>query len=167
MKYPAELVYAAFKIGTITRRFLFCDTKEKPRFGDPSFDFMGFFGFGSGEFNGEVPPEIKHVRVKIVEMDSTDPELTVLSIANKMAEAKQFMGFYTKEGDKFYMLIEDAEGQLLTHLKDLNWHYYTQIGDRGVAVAHLQTLKRRHFLFETLEEQNTKLEKYTVLAATI
>lgn len=167
MKYPAELVYAAFKIGTITRRFLFCDTEEKPRFGDPSFDFMGFFGFGSGEFEGEVPPEIRHVRVKTIDLSEFEPEYAATLAASEVAKHGGFIGFYTKDGDNFKLLVESEEGQLLTHLPDLNWHYYTQLGDRGVAHAHLRTMQRRHFLFETLEEQNTKLAKFSVLAATI
>lgn len=167
MKYPAELTYAAFRHGTITRRFLFCLTDEKPKFGDPSFDFMAFFGFGSGEFEGETPAEYKHLRVKVQQLPDNSELSYAIAAETMQKDTRGFVGFYTKDGDTLYLLTEDSEGTLLTHMPDLNWHYYTQLGDRGTAYAHLRTMQRRHFIFETLEEQNEKLAKFSVLSASI
>lgn len=170
MKYPAELTYAVIRLRGATRRYLFCKTDEKPRFGDPSFDFMGYFGFGSGEFEGEHPPEFNDIRVKTsVVAVSGEDGVAKAYLSKYMSQLTDgFLGFYTTDGETFHIMKEDPDGVSLTHLKALNWHYYTNIGGtRESAVSHMSTLNRRHFLFETYEEQSNILQKYVLLAAAI
>lgn len=166
MKHPAELTYAAIRLNHATRRYLFCHTDEKPRFGDLSFDFMAYFGFGSGEFQGEHPPEFDNIRVRtqVLPPDDTGIQLAWL---NKWfnEQTPDLRAFYTTDGHTIHLMIQDYDGVPLTHLKSLNWHYYTNVGgDRNTAHSHLKALNRRHFLFKTYEEQNSLLLQYAELA---
>lgn len=170
MKFPAELTYAALRYRGATRRYLFCRTEETPRFGDPSFDFMGYFGFGAGEFEGEHPPRLDAFRVRTEALSPGPIEgFNKVLLANWMTEpTDEFRGFYTTDGLTYHKMILDPEGVLVPHLKALNWHYYTNIGsDRGTAVDHIMTLNRRHFLFETYDEQSRILLSYAEMAAAI
>ena len=171
MKYPAELTYAVIRLRGATRRYLFCRTDEKPRFGEPSFDFMGYFGFGSGEFEGEHPPEFDKIRVTatVFKPIANNPGIAKAYLSQYMSQLTDgFLGFYTTDGETFHILKEDPDGVSLTHLKALNWHYYTNIGGtRESAVSHMSALNRRHFLFKTYEEQSDLLKKYVLLAAAI
>lgn len=169
MKHPAELTYAALRVNGSTRRYLLCRTEEKPHFGDPTFDFLGYFGFGSGEFEGQHPLAFDHIRVKAVKLTVEDPEYNLTFLAERMSHPTDaFSGFYTTDGKTFYLLVPDDKGTSLAHLPELYWAYYTNIGgDRETAYAHLRTLNRRHILFATPEEQDQLLTAYAQLAASI
>jgi hypothetical protein len=164
VKHPAELTYAAFRLRGATRRYLFCRTDEKPHFGDNTFDFLGYFGFGSGEFGGEHPQQFDGLRVKVQVF--TDPEFALAYISTLMTQPTDgFSGFFTHDGYTFHVVTEDAEGVPLTHLKALNWHYYTNVGgSKKLAHDHIVTLNRRHVLFATYEEQSALLTRYAKLA---
>lgn len=175
MKWPAELTYATLKLGPVSRRFLFCRTDEKPFFGDASFDYMNFFGFGSGELNGSVPLEYNDVRVRsFVLTDPAQPDMDKVFLHRALLtpdysglvnqESEQIVGFYTHDGEVLHALVRDDEGVQLTHFKPFHWHYYTQLGDRHMAVAHLQAMNRRHFVFQTYDEQSDLLNRFTAVA---
>lgn len=166
MKYPAELTYAAIRLNYATRRYLFCRTEEKPHFGDLSFDFMGYFGFGSGEFSGTHPPELDGIRVRTMVLADNELGYQLAWLNNWFTEqTPDLRAFYTTDGKTFHLMIQDDEGVPLTHLAQLNWHYYTNIGgDKSTAYSHLRTLNRRHFLFQTYEEQSDLLTNYALLA---
>ncbi len=166
MMFPAELTYAAIRWQGATRRFMFCLTEEKPRFGVPSFDFMGYFGFGSGEYEGKHPMEYDSIRVRTLELNPSAPQGVNLAwLDNWFSEPTQDLrAFYTTDGEHFHLIIQDDNGVSLTHLKALNWNYYTNIGgDRNTAHSHVMAMSRRHFLFETYEEQTNLLLKYAEL----
>lgn len=169
MKHPAKLTYAALRLNGSTRRYLFCKTHEKPRFGDDSFDFLAYFGFGSGEFEGAHPPEYDQLRVRVVRLPSPDVEYNMAFIAQTMSQpTDELRGFYTEDGVHFHLLLPDAEGISLTHLEAFNWHYYTAIGgDQRTAYAHIQAMNRKHVLFETYEEQSRLLLSYGELVRVI
>lgn len=173
MKHPAELTYAVIRLRGATRRYLFCRTEEKPYFGEPSFDFMSYFGFGSGEFEGEHPPEFDNLRVRVEPLEFGAGEDSVglkkAALANWFSRPTDgFSGFFTHDGIHFFTMKQDDDGVPLTHLKALNWHYYTNIGgDRKTALSHLAAMDRRHFLFKTYEEQSTLLGRYAELAVAI
>jgi len=174
MKWPAELTYATIKVGPVSRRFLFCRTDEKPFFGDASFDYMNYFGFGSGESNGQVPLEYNDVRVRsYVITDPEQPGMDKVLLHRAMysapdipatPESKQVIGFYTQDGEVLHALVLDDEGVQLTHFKPFHWHYYTQLGDRHMAVAHLQAMNRRHFVFQSYDEQSDLLNRFSEVA---
>lgn len=168
MKFPARLTYAAFRRQGITRRFLFCKTEETPRFGDPTFDFLGYFGFGSGEFTGAVPDFYHGVRVevKLLELPAEEALLYLSQIMER--HDNKLYGFITHDGQTFRTVTEtDGDAPALLNLSDLNWAYYTQVGDRALAVAHILTLNRRHILFETPREQDILLQRYAHIAGSI
>ncbi len=169
MKHPAKLTYAALRLNGATRRYLFCTTQEKPHFGDETFDFLAYFGFGSGEFEGMHPPEYDKLRVRVVQLPSSDVEYNLAFIAKTMSQpTDEFRGFYTEDGTTFHMLMPDNEGVSLTHLSAFNWHYYTAIGgDQRTAYAHIQAMNRKHVLFETYAEQSRLLLGYSELARVI
>lgn len=166
MKHPAELTYAAIRLNHVTRRYLFCRTEEKPHFGDLSFDFMGYFGFGSGEYSGEHPPIFDGLRVRTMVLADASQGVQLAWLNNWFNEqTPDLRAFYTTDGKTFHLMIQDDEGVLLTHLAALNWHYYTNIGgDRSTAYSHIMTMNRRHFLFETYDEQDSLLATYAELA---
>lgn len=162
MKHPATLTYAAFRNDGSTRRFLFCKTEEKPHFGDPTFDFLAYFGFGSGELGSRLPHDYVDLRVKEFQLGREEALVEIYKLFTKPTDA--FSGFFTADGDLFTILVEHPEGKLLFELPELNWHYYTQIGgDRHTAKAHIGALSRRHILFERAETQQRLLNEYKEL----
>lgn len=165
----AKFIYAALRNRGTTRRFLFCKTEEIPHFGHNTFDFFFFFGFGTGEYVGLYPKEYDLIRVRKEVLSVDAPEgYNESYIANLFKQPTDgFVGFYVDPDREFVVLHEDKEGIPISHIAEFHWPYYTQLGDKDRAYSAMQTMKKRHVIFDTMEEQQRVLEMYSRLAVAI
>jgi hypothetical protein len=165
----AKFIYAALRNRGVTRRFLFCKTEEIPHFGHNTFDFLFFFGFGTGEYTGLYPMEYDIIRVRRKLLDANAPDGFNESYISELFKRPTdgFVGFMTNKDGEYTVLEYDPEGIPISHIPEFHWPYYTQLGDKDRAYSAIQTMKKRHVLFDTLQEQNDVMERYARLAVAI
>lgn len=143
------------------RRYLLTSPPVKPHYGYPVFDLMAFFGFGSGELHSTLPSEFEHLRLRVEELPKEVSAAKSIIAYTMSKPTDKFSGFFTRDCQTFYQLIEDPEGSPIYKLKELDWSYYTAIGgNRDVAVSHLMSLNRRHITFDTHEQQTALFKGY-------
>lgn len=164
----ATLAIAWLRIRGVTYRYLLCSPETTPHFGHPTFDYMAYFGFGSGDFKSKVPQLFIGAKVR-VEPCTLELPLTLAYVSTSLAKSgEEFKGFYTTNGNDFFELVLDENGKDLTTADVLDWSYYTPIGSmRDIAYDHIKTFDRRHVLFDTPEEQHNLLDKYATLVRTV
>lgn len=162
----AKLAMLWLRIRGSTHRYLLCSPEERPHMGHPTFDFMAYFGFGSGELHSTVPDRFEGVKVRVRPCTISDPNvLRAYMSATLHQPTDGFSGFFTEDGENFFELVNDENGHDLFHTPELDWRYYTAIGGmRSMAVDHLKAFARRHVLFATPEQQSELLAKYASLA---
>jgi hypothetical protein len=134
-----------------THRIVLFDSEETPHFGIPRFDYLNFFGFGSGEFDSLYPPAFQTFKVKEVELGTPESlsEAQVYTIQRKLSVNDQYGIFY--DGEKIIELESSSTGVPLSHLPAMNWLYYSQLGDRDHAIAIINGIQGYPPLFT---EQN-------------
>ena len=164
----ARLVMLWLRSRGATHRYLLCSTEERPQRGHTTFDYLAFFGFGSGDFHSVTPSAYKGTKVKVVPCPG-DGEIALAYMSSMLQKPTDgFSGFFTDNGKDFFELRLDPEGMDMFHLPELDWRYYTAIGGtRDIAIDHVKTLNRKHVLFETAEEQSNLLNRYAELIDTV
>lgn len=145
------------------RRYMLLSPPEPPQQGQPIFDYTHFFGYGGGEIASITPTEFR-LKVRVEKLPS-DPQIAKSIMAATLSRpTDQFDGFFTRDCEQFYRIVEDAEGVDLFMHKDLDWGYYATLGgDRDVAVAHIMSLNRQHFMYDTYEQQSSRLTDFAQL----
>lgn len=162
-----DMSYMALRLqNSSIKRYLFAHTAQHPHFGDPTFDFLTFFGFGSGELRNQYPMELAGIKFTAYELDMQGKYETNMSLISYLLNNTKgdHFGFVVHKG-KVYVLKHDPEnGEELYHHAMLDWSYYTPLGNRRHADGILGAMERHHFMND-YQDQLKVLSNYKSLVS--
>lgn len=133
--YDVSLSFAYFVHGEHKESHLFATMTGPPTIGEPTSDFLGFFGFGSGNTDGGfVSPYLRGS--KLAMMDSTqswqDKARWTIEIINEIKEQYYVSALSIKHALRYLGLIHDVP-----HLSRIILEQYLKPDDSNLPVADL------------------------------
>lgn len=146
-KAKIQLFYLFLKLDGVTFRILYTNQKSEVR-GDPSSDFLSFFGLSSGESQTRIPEQV-YGKFFRKEKFVTNTELLV---AQTFAD---FVGFID-EGKNRYLIFTQDSGLNWEQL--INWPTYSQLGIPSHAYAIMGAMERYWCAYPSEELYKRRIE---------